>query len=106
MIEHDVTHRIAAAGRSFQRQAAVAFALRTLKYVAALLVVLFALDVALHLGARSRAALGVCYVAGLLVVTACAFFIAQIRRNKLERVARMLESRDASLGSRLINFLQ
>ncbi len=106
MLNDQLTQRLQEADRGFQRQTGLSLGLRLLKYLATLLVALFALDVVLHLNASWRLAIGLGFLGVLLGVGGYLFYIAQVRRNRPEHVARLLESRDASLGSRLINFLQ
>ena len=106
MLKDGIQQQLAAADRSHLRQAGVSLVLRALKYLAVFLVALFALDVALHMDATSRVGIDLFYIALLLTLILAAWYVAQIRRNSPERVARMLESRDPSLGSQLINFLQ
>lgn len=106
MLNDQLTQRLQEADRGFQRQTGLTLGLRLLKYLVALLVVLFALDVVLHLNAAWRLGIGLGFLGVLLAVGGYLFYIAQVRRNRPEAVARLLESRDASLGSRLINFLQ
>jgi len=106
MLEKEITQRLAAADRSHQRQVGATFLVRTAKYLLAVAVLFFGLDAVLHLEAPIRIALDLGYLALLLLAGACAYYIAQVRRNQPERTARLLESRDATLGSRLINLLQ
>ena len=102
----DLSHRLAKADRDHQGQLGLAFFWRAAKYLAAVLLALFALDVTLQLGARSRAALAAAFGLGVVAVAVRMFYVARVRRNSLEKTARLLEARDASLGSKLINFLQ
>jgi hypothetical protein len=106
MLTQEVTNRLSAADRAFQQQLALRFVLRTLKYVAAFLLALFAADVAFHLGANSRVTLAAVYAGIVAAVMGWAFYVARVRRNSLEKIARILENRDESLGSKLINILQ
>jgi hypothetical protein len=106
MLNDQLTQRLHEADRGFQRQTSLTLGLRLLKYLVALLVVLFALDVVLHLNAAWRLAIGLAFAGVLLALGSYLFYLAQVRRHRPEHVARLLESRDASLGSRLINFLQ
>lgn len=106
MLNDQLTQRLNEADRGFQRQTGLTLGLRVLKYLVGLLVALFALDVVLHLNAAWRLGIGLGFLGVLLGVGGYLFYVAQIRRNRPEAVARLLESRDATLGSRLINFLQ
>ncbi len=106
LTQDDLSRRLARADRDHQRQLGLAFFWRAAKYLAAALLALFVLDVVLQLGARWRAGLSAAFLAAGLVVAVRMFYVASVRRNSLEKTARLLESRDASLGSKLINFLQ
>lgn len=101
-----ILNRLAAADRAHQREAGGRLLLRSVKYVCAFILAAFAADVALHLSAGWRLglllALGVVAI-GLAIV---AWYLAFVRRNRLEHIARFLETRDPKLGSRLINLLQ
>jgi hypothetical protein len=106
MLKPDLAQRLANADRSHQGQLGQALFWRGSKYVAAALLALFALDALLHLGAGWRASLSAAYLALAVALGAWAFYVAWVRRNSPEKTARLLESRDESLGSKLINFLQ
>ncbi len=103
---HDLPSRLENARRACQRQLAVAFLLRALKYAAAALLGLFLLDLIVQLGATWRAGLVAAYLICAAALGAWALYLARGRHGNLEKTARLLESRDASLGSKLINFLQ
>ena len=63
-------------------------------------------DVLLHLAAGPRVALLVGFGVLVIGVLASGAWQAWVRRTSAEHVARVLESRDARLGSKLINVLQ
>lgn len=101
-----ILNRLVAADRAHQREAGGRLLLRSIKYVCAFVLAAFAADVALHLSADWR--LGLLVGLGLTVIGLAggAWYLAFIRRNRLEHIARFLETRDPKLGSRLINLLQ
>lgn len=101
-----IKDRLAAADREHQKEAALRLLLRSVKYVCAAIVALFVLDVIFHLVSVWRLALSLAVILGLLCLAALAAYAAYFRRNGMERIARLLESRDPALGSRLINLLQ
>lgn len=98
--------RLAAADRAHQRETGALWLLRSVKYLCGAVLGLFALDVVVHLTAGWRLALGLALLAALGGLGAIAWHGAFVRRNRLEHIARLLETRDAALGSRLINLLQ
>ena len=98
--------RLAAADREHQKEGAGKLLLRSVKYVCATVVGLFAGDVILHLNAGWRLALGLAALAGLGVLGTIAWRRAYIHHNRFEHIARFLETRQPALGSRLINLLQ
>ncbi len=106
MLTQEIPKKLAAADRAHQWQVGLEFLLRAAKYTGPALLALFALDVALHLGAGWRAGLAAGIVVAALAVGGWTFYVGRVRRNSPERTARLLESRDTSLGSKLINFLQ
>src|SRR5436190_15427893 len=98
--------RLALADRSHQREVGGCFLLRCAKYFFGVVIILFALDVFLHLSAGWRLTLG-CFFLGLaLALFGRAAWLAYRMKNQLERIARFLETRDPALGSKLINLLQ
>jgi hypothetical protein len=101
-----ILDRLAAADRQHQKEAGGRFLLRAVRYLCAFLLAAFILDVALHLSGGWRLGLLLALVGATLVLAAVASYLALIRRNRLEYIARFLEDRHAALGSRLINLLQ
>lgn len=101
-----ILDRLTAADRVHQKEVGGSFLLRCVKYLAAALLALFVLDVALHLDAGWRLALLIGFIGLVAGLALGALWLAYIRRNRLERIARLLESRDPALGSKLINLLQ
>jgi hypothetical protein len=98
--------RLEAAGLVHQRHIARTILLRAVKYVALVTLVFFALDVAFHLSGRVRLflSLSLAGVVGLLLLAN--FFTARVRKARMEKMARLLEDREARLGSSLINLVQ
>lgn len=98
--------RLRDADRVFQAERGWCFLLKALPCVLGLVVLLFCLDVVFHWseGWRASSVIGLGVLCALLggVSIYIAFFI----KNRIERIARILESRDATLGSKLINSLQ
>lgn len=94
------------ADRSYQKEQGRSFFLRACPYILGLIVICFLVDLFLQLSSGPRLVL----VALIGLVSFGAFFwslyVAKVRRNQLEKVARILEERDPSLGSKLINVLQ
>jgi len=98
--------RLAAADRAHQKEAAGTLLLRGVKYACAAVLAAFVLDVAFHLNAGWRLGLLLAMIAGVFALACFGWHLAFIRRNRLEHIARFLETRDPALGSRLINLLQ
>jgi hypothetical protein len=101
-----VVSGLEAADRSFQREKGRGLLLRACPYILGFILFCFLLDVFLQLPGRPRMIL--LGVLGLLVlgVFGWSFYVARMQRNQLERIARLLETRDPTLGSKLINVLQ
>lgn len=98
--------RLAAADREHQKEAGGTMLLRGVKFVCGAILVAFLLDVIFHLPAGWRLALLLALLAGVLGLAGFSWYLAFVRRNRLEHIARFLETRDPALGSRLINLLQ
>jgi hypothetical protein len=101
-----ILDRLAAADREHQKEAGVRLLLRSVKYACAAVLAAFILDVILHLNAGWRLGLLLALVAGVIGLMAAGWQLAFVRRNRIEHIARFLETRDPALGSRLINLLQ
>jgi len=101
-----IVYRLATADRAHQQEAGGRFLLRSVKYVCALVLGVFLLDVIFHLHAGWRLGLLLGLIGGVLILLGVAWYLAFVRRNRLEHIARFLESRDPALGSQLINLLQ
>ena len=102
----NILDRLQAADRTHQKEAGGRFLLRGVKYFCALVIALFVADVILHLGAGWRLGLLLGVVGVVLATLGAGWYLAFVRKNRLEHIARFLETRDAALGSRLINLLQ
>ncbi len=98
--------RLAAADRAHQKEAGGTLLLRGVKYACAAVLSAFVLDVAFHLNAGWRLGLLLAMIAGVVALAGFGWHRAFVQRNRLEHIARFLETRDPALGSRLINLLQ
>jgi ElaB/YqjD/DUF883 family membrane-anchored ribosome-binding protein len=103
---HTILNRLAAADREHQKEAGVRLLLRSVKYACATVLAAFILDVVLHLNAGWRLGLLLAMIFGGIGLALAGWYIAYFRRNRIEHIARFLETRDPALGSRLINLLQ
>jgi ElaB/YqjD/DUF883 family membrane-anchored ribosome-binding protein len=101
-----ILERLAAADREHQKEAGGTLLLDSVKYACAAVLLVFVLDVILHLNAGWRLGILLAMIAGVCALSGFAWHLAFIRRNRLEHIARFLETRDPALGSRLINLLQ
>lgn len=101
-----VLSRLGIADREYQKQAGARFLLGAVKYACLIVLAAFLLDVVFHLRSGWRLALLLAMIGGALTLAAAAWYLAFVRRNRLEHIARFLETRDPALGSRLINLLQ
>ncbi|MGC3960748.1 MAG: hypothetical protein QM813_23275 [Verrucomicrobiota bacterium] len=102
----NILARLQAADRAHQKEAGGCLLLRCVKYGCALVLALFVADVILHLTAGWRLGLLLALVGAILALLGTAWYLAYVRRNRLEHIARFLETRDPALGSQLINLLQ
>ncbi|MEW6306074.1 MAG: hypothetical protein AB1705_21565, partial [Verrucomicrobiota bacterium] len=101
-----ITARLAAADRRVQTEKGGSLLLRAVPWFFLCILLAFALDAFLHLDGFSRLLLmGVWFLGGLILLGVSAY-VAFVRRNSHEHVARLLEDREPSLGSKLINLLQ
>jgi hypothetical protein len=101
-----IFNRLARADREHQKEAAGSLLLSGLRYVCAFILAAFVLDVALHLEVGWRLGLLGAFAFGVLSLFGISLYLAYVRRNPLEHIARFLESRHSQLGSKLINLLQ
>lgn len=101
-----IADKLHAADRIAQKERAKAAVCRTLPWLLAALLGCLLLDVFLHLGAPTRFALIALLALGTLGLMVYGWWLGWVQKNELARIARLLESRDPALGSRLINLLQ
>jgi hypothetical protein len=94
------------AGAVHSRQRAILFLLRSALWLVAAIPLLLVADVLFHFSDALRLAGVVGVVIAGLAVIAVAFFLAFFVHPPLLRVARLLESRNPELGSKLVNILQ
>jgi hypothetical protein len=102
----NILDRLKAADRAHQKEAGGRFLLRSVKYLCAFIVAAFLLDVVLHLDSKWRLGIMAGLLGLVLILLICSSYLAFVRRNRLEHIARFLEDRDPKLGSQLINVLQ
>jgi hypothetical protein len=98
--------RLRAADGILQRERAGQRLLRSWPWVAVFWVACFAADVVLHLAAGPRVALSAAFLLLALGGAGWCGWLAWGKRNTFAHIARVLESRHARLGSRLMNLLQ
>jgi hypothetical protein len=101
-----ILERLAAADRAHQKEAGGKLLLGSVKYACAAVLLVFVLDVVLHLNSGWRLGILLAMIAAFCALAGFAWRLAFVRRNRLEHIARFLETRDPALGSRLINLLQ
>lgn len=94
------------AGKLHARHRAMMFLLRWLICLLAVVPLLMLADVLFHFPDAIRLAGGLGWLLAALGATAIACWIAGFTRPPLLRIARLLESRNPELGSKLINILQ
>ncbi|MEJ0088996.1 MAG: hypothetical protein WDM80_04480 [Limisphaerales bacterium] len=102
----NILDRLAVADREHQKEAGGSLLLRGVKYVCAAVLAGFVLDVIFHLNAGWRLGLLLALFAAIIILLILGWRLAYLQRNRNEHIARLLEARDAALGSRLINLLQ
>jgi hypothetical protein len=98
--------RLKQADRAWQQQRAAIWLLRGVQWLLLVLVVLLVTDVFLHLDAPLRLTLSLIAALSALGLFAWLAHQAWFFTNPTERTARLLESREPELGSKLINVLQ
>jgi hypothetical protein len=102
----NVLNRLVAADREHQKESGARLLLGNVRQVCLFILAAFILDVVFHLGAGWRLGLLLALIAGVIALFIVGWHRAFVRRNRLEHIARFLETRDPALGSRLINLLQ
>jgi len=98
--------RLGAADHERQKEAGGIFLLRCVKFIFTFVLLAFVLDVILHLNSGWRLTILLALISGVLALGSFGWYLAFVRRNRAENIARLLETRDPELGSRLINLLQ
>lgn len=98
--------RLASADRSWRQSRAGEKFLRTIPLFLLLLVLAAAADMVFHLGDWVRFSVVLALLVGAALIAAWLGYRAWIQTGPLLPVARLLEDRDESLGSRLVNVLQ
>lgn len=88
------------------RRRAVIFLLRCLLCIVIAIPLLMVADVLFHFSGNARFGSGVLLLVVAVVALGIAVFLAFFARPPLLRVARLLESRNPELGSKLVNILQ
>ena len=94
------------AGKLYSRHRAFLFLLRSGLVLLALIPVIMIADVLFHFSDHLRFASGIVVFLAALVLLAVSAGIALFARPPLLRIARLLESRNPELGSKLVNILQ
>lgn len=101
-----IAGRLAAATRILQGERGATLFLRACPWLLGFVAAVFVADVIFHFEAKARVGLDLLFLGLLIGIAAIAAWIAKIRERTLEHTARVLEARDAHLGSKLINILQ
>lgn len=106
MSSEPILRRLKAADRVWRRGTAFDWLLRLVKWGCAALVLVVAIDLVAQLGSVPRLILTL--LLGLAAAALAGRFVwrAYYQEGPLLRIARFLESRDATLGSKLMNILQ
>ena len=102
----EFTAQLTAAGRTLQRERGACRFLRGVPWVLGGVLAALVVDVILHLSSGARVGLDALIAVVVLGLFAVCGWIAWVRQPAFEHTARILESRDARLGSKLINLLQ
>ena len=101
----NLRERLAAADRFYQAQEGLRLLCRSVPWSGGFFLLVLTADLVFRLADSTRCILLVSTGAAHLLLFAYAAWIALVRANSPERIARILESRDHALGSSLINFL-
>lgn len=102
----NILQRLAAADRLHQREVGGCLWFRSIKFLGAFLLLAFVIDLIWHLPPAGRLGLVLALIGLAVAVTVTSWYVAFVRRHRLERIARFLENRAPTLGSQLINLLQ
>ena len=100
-----VLTRLRKADRDWQKQRAAVLLLRWWKWPVLVVTAMLVADVVFHLEGRHRLGLDILLIAACLGSLVWLLHFALWHRNPPERTARLLESREPELGSKLINLL-
>lgn len=98
--------RLHTADRVLQKERGGSLFLRSSPWLGAALLVVFAVDVTLHLTGSARLGLDMALLLVALGSMAVCAWISWGKSNSFEHTARILEARHPRLGSKLINLLQ
>ncbi len=98
--------RLRLADRFSQKEKGAAFIVDAVPWLLGFMLACFIFDVFLQLDTAARLQLLIVFGAGVGLIGLWGLATARWRRNRLEHIARVLESRSPELGSKLINFLQ
>ncbi|NNE94187.1 MAG: hypothetical protein HKN23_21270, partial [Verrucomicrobiales bacterium] len=102
----DILARLSEADRAWRRTGARENFLRSVKWGCLILVGLVALDLIFQLGSSLRLLFGLAAVFTVAAFLIRNFYEAEIKSGSKEKIARLLEDRDESLGTKLMNVLQ
>lgn len=103
---HPVIDQIRAAGRVHARHRGLLLFTRSLKWIVLSIPLWMLADVLFHFSEGLRLAGLIGVIAAFIALVVTSISIAAFFRPPLLRMARLLESRNSSLGSKLVNFLQ
>lgn len=101
-----VPRQLSSADRTWQQGQARNWLMAKIKWLVLLLLALVVADLIWQLDSRARIIAGLSLVGIAIGGSVRFFYLAFLKSNPLERIARTLEDREPSLGSRLINILQ
>ncbi len=102
----EIIRRLDRADRAWRQRGAFEHGLRSVKFVCLAALVVVGADLLLQLGAGARVVLGLLCVLAALSLAGVLLHRAFLRQGSRLRIARHLEERDPSLGSKLVNVLQ
>ncbi len=102
----DILQRLKYADRAWRRTRARESFLRAIKWGCAILALLVVVDLIFQLGSSLRLLFGLAAVFTVVGFLIRNFFEGEIKEGPKEKIARLLEDRDQSLGSKLMNVLQ
>src|SRR5262245_16568196 len=106
MSPNHILRRLAQADRAWMQTRSFERLLRSVKYICATIVLMVALDLIFQLTSHIRLSLILLAGLAMLILIGWHCYRACIGRSPLLRIARHLEDRDTSLGSKLVNVLQ